>query len=96
MVFDDSSNWNPNELAYPIDVYDWSHCNWHGVWVSSYTKKGSYGRISHLDYDPDFPQAPIAFWVNWSQFDPKDKRPSASVHPVEDLKLLPVEPEPWH
>ena len=92
--------WPLTDIAKRIYPYtgqsNWRHCNWHGIWVSSYSKPGAFGRISHLDYDPDFPQAPIAFWVNWASYDPKDKRPSAGVHPVEDLKLLPVEPEPWH
>ena len=75
---------------------NWNECDWHGVWVSDISSPGSYGRIAHLDYDPDFPQAPIAFWVRWDVYAKGDKRASASRNDVRSLKLLPVEPEPWY
>ena len=60
----------------------------HGVWVTRFTYPGSYGRISYRDQD--------GFWIRWSDpgYRTKVVEP-ASLEPFDNLKMLPVQPEPW-
>ncbi len=76
---------------------DWTECDWHGVWVTDIRSKGSYGRIAYRDNffgDLSDLVEPM-FWVRWFYNPPDDKRGSASLVGAENLKLLPVKPEPW-
>ncbi len=83
-------SWKPNELSYTVDEDDWTTCDWHGVWVSDIRNPGSYGRIAYRD---DLFET--MFWVRWVYNPPDIKRESANLVGAENLKLLPVTPEPW-
>ncbi len=69
---------------------DWTTCDWHGVWVTDIRSPGSYGRIAYRD-----PLFRDQFWIRWASNPPDIKRESANLVGVENLKLLPVAPEPW-
>ncbi len=73
---------------------NWNEYDWHGVWVTDVTARGSYGRIAYRLERDDY-YVSNRFWIRWNVYAKGDKRDSAALHDVRSLKLLPVEPEPW-
>ena len=96
----DDPSLDPGPQGVNIQPYvgqqNWNECDWHGVWVTDITMKGSYGRIAYRSMAEGIEVEPQEhFWVRWIVYAKGDKRDSAALHDVRSLKLLPVEPEGW-